>query len=138
VQDYTHSTAPNRRFPDLLTQRMVKAALAGAAPPYDGEELTGLARHCTEGEKNAAKVERQVLKCAAALLLVNRLGARFDAVVTGASEKGTWVRIQEPLVEGKLVRGAHGLDVGDRARVELIHVDVEHGFIDFARAQEGR
>jgi exoribonuclease-2 len=138
VQDYTHSTAPNRRFPDLLTQRMVKAALAGGAPPYGNDELAELALHCTEQEKNAAKVERQVLKSAAALLLAHRVGERFDAFVTGASEKGTWVRIREPLVEGKLVRGFQGLDVGDRVRVELVHTDVERGFVDFVRAQEAR
>ncbi len=137
VLDYTHSTAPNRRFPDLLTQRLLKAALAGGAPPYGGDELAALARHCTEQEGNAAKVERQVLKSAAALLLAPRIGERFDAIVTGASDKGTWVRIVEPPVEGKVVRGFEGLDVGDRVRVELIHTDAEHGFIDFVRSREG-
>ncbi|BDG02905.1 RNB domain-containing ribonuclease [Anaeromyxobacter oryzae] len=137
VQDYTHSTAPNRRFPDLVTQRMLKAALAGRAPPYGNDELAALARHCTEQEGNAAKVERQVLKSAAALLLAPRIGERFDAIVTGASEKGTWVRISRPPVEGKVVRGFERLDVGDRLRVELVHTDVEHGFIDFVRAREG-
>jgi VacB/RNase II family 3'-5' exoribonuclease len=133
VKDYTHSTAPNRRFPDLATQRLVKAALAGAPCPYTGDQLTELARHCTLQEDNAAKVERQVRKSAAALLLAPRLGERFDAVVTGASPKGTWVRIVHPSAEGRVVRGEHGLDVGDRVRVELVHTDVERGFIDFAR-----
>jgi VacB/RNase II family 3'-5' exoribonuclease len=134
VRDYTHSTAPNRRFPDLVTQRLLKAAMAGRPAPYTIEELNELARHCTEQEDNAAKVERQVRKSAAALLLGSRIGQRFDAIVTGASEKGTWVRILQPAAEGKLVRGARGLDVGDRVRVELVHTDVERGFVDFARA----
>jgi VacB/RNase II family 3'-5' exoribonuclease len=137
VRDYTHSTAPNRRFPDLVTQRLLKAALAGSAPPYRDDDLAALARHCTEQEGNAAKVERQVLKSAAALLLARRIGERFDAIVTGASEKGTWVRILEPPVEGKLVRGFERLDVGDRLRVELARTDVERGYIDFVRAREG-
>lgn len=131
VRDYTHSTAPNRRFPDLVTQRLLKAALAGRPAPYSGDELTALAAHCTEQENNAAKVERQVRKSAAALLLESRIGERFDAIVTGASPKGTWVRIARPAVEGKVVRGFEGLDVGDRARVELVRTDVERGFIDF-------
>jgi len=134
VRDYTHSTAPNRRFPDLATQRLLKAAIAGAPCPYTNEQLTELARHCTLQEDNAAKVERQVRKSAAALLLAPRLGQRFDAVVTGASPKGTWVRIRHPAVEGRVVRGEHGLDVGDALRVELMRTDVERGFVDFARA----
>lgn len=133
VRDYTHSTAPNRRYPDLVTQRLIKAALAGEPPAYDGAELSKLAAHCTEQEDDAAKVERQVRKSAAALLLEQRLGQRFDAVVTGASEKGTWVRIFEPPVEGKLVHGWEDLEVGDRLRVKLISTDVERGFIDFVR-----
>ena len=133
VRDYTHSTAPNRRFPDLITQRLLKAALAGAPSPYSGAELEELARHCTEQEDDADKVERQVRKSAAALLLENRLGQRFDAIVTGASEKGTWVRILAPPVEGKLVHGSEGLEVGRRLRVKLIATDVDRGFIDFVR-----
>jgi exoribonuclease-2 len=133
VRDYTHSTAPNRRFPDLVTQRLLKAAMAGRPSPYAGDGLDGLARRCTEQEDNAAKVERQVRKSAAALLLAPRIGQRFDAIVTGASDKGTWVRIFRPAAEGKVVRGFQGLDVGDRARVELVHTDVQRGFIDFAR-----
>ena len=138
VGDYTHSTAPNRRFPDLITQRLLKAALAGGKPPYSDAELGALAGHCTLQEDNAAKVERQVRKSAAALLLVSRVGQRFDAIVTGASEKGTWVRISGPTAEGKVVRGFEGLDVGDRVRVELVGTDVVRGFIDFARVKERR
>jgi len=134
VGTYTHSTAPNRRFPDLVTQRLLKAAMAGRPAPYAIEALDGLARHCTEQEDNAAKVERQVRKSAAALLLAPQIGQRFDAIVTGVSDKGTWVRILRPAAEGKVVRGFEGLDVGDRARVELVHTDIEHGFVDFARA----
>jgi VacB/RNase II family 3'-5' exoribonuclease len=134
VNDYAHSTAPNRRFPDLVTQRLLKAALAGDRVPYADEELAALARHCTVQEDNAAKVERQVRKSAAALLLAPRIGERFDAIVTGASPKGTWVRIGRPTIEGKLVHGFDGLDVGDRVRVELVDVDATRGFIDFRRA----
>jgi VacB/RNase II family 3'-5' exoribonuclease len=134
VSDYTHSTAPNRRFPDLVTQRLLKAAISTEPLPYSLEELQALAVHCTDQETNAAKVERQVLKSAAALLLASRIGQRFNGIVTGASEKGTWVRIREPSAEGKLVRGVENLDVGDPVRVELVHTDVEHGFVDFALA----
>jgi exoribonuclease-2 len=140
VRDYTHSTAPNRRFPDLITQRLLKAAIAGRKAPYSNDELETLARHCTVQEDAAAKVERRVRKSAAALLLANRIGERFDAIVTGASAKGTWVRVVPPgpAVEGRVVRGYKDLDVGDRTRVELVHTDVERGFIDFARAGGGR
>jgi exoribonuclease-2 len=133
VDDYTHATAPNRRFPDLISQRLIKAALAGRAAPYDDASLRTLAQHCTLQEGNAAKVERQVRKSAAAMLLAPRLGAQFDAMVTGVNDDGTWVRIAHPLAEGKLVKGFQGLDVGDQVRVQLTHTDVERGFIDFAR-----
>jgi exoribonuclease-2 len=133
VRDYTHSTAPNRRFPDLITQRLLKAAVAGRPAPYGDAELNALAQHCTRKEDDADKVERQVRKSAAALLLESRIGQRFDGLVTGASEKGTWVRILRPPVEGKVVRGAEGLDVGERVRVELVATNVERGYIDFAR-----
>lgn len=132
VRDYTHSTAPNRRFPDLITERLIKAALAGAPVPYSTEELIELARHCTVQEDNAEKVERQVRKSAAALLMQSRIGETFDGIVTGASQKSTWVRTRSPLVEGRVVQGFEGLDVGDRAHVQLLRVDVERGFIDFA------
>ncbi len=131
TRDYTHSTAPNRRFPDLITQRLLKAALLDIASPYGDEELESLAQHCTEQEGNAAKVERQVDKCAAAMLLESRIGSIFDAIVTGASDKGTWVRIRNPLVEGRVVEGFQGLDVGNQVRVKLTRIDVERGFIDF-------
>jgi exoribonuclease-2 len=132
VNDYTHSTAPNRRFPDLVTQRQIKAVLGGGSrSPYSVDELTEIASHCTEREDAAEKVERQVQKSAAALLISKRIGETFDAVVTGASEKGTWVRLFRLPVEGRLERGHQGLDVGDRLRVKLVHTDVERGFIDF-------
>jgi len=137
ARDYAHSTAPNRRFPDLITQRLLKAALAAQPVPYSNDELAALARHCTEQEDQAVKIERQVRKSAAALLLAPRIGARFWAIVTGASDKGTWVRIASPVVEGMVVRGAAGLDVGDRVQVELVSTDVERGFIDFAAAGHG-
>jgi exoribonuclease-2 len=131
VQDYAHSTAPNRRYPDLITQRLLKAAIAGQAAPYSYAELELLAKHFTEEEDAANKVERQVAKSAAALLLESRIGEQFDAIVTGASEKGTWVRLLTIPVEGKVVRGFEGVDVGDRIRVQLIAVDVEQGYFDF-------
>ena len=134
LDDYTHSTAPNRRYPDIIVQRLLKAAFIKAAAPYADEALRTLAAHCTEQEGNANKVERLVSKSAAALLLQSRVGQQFDALVTGASDKGTFVRIAQPLAEGKLVQGAAGLDVGDRVRVRLAHTDVQRGFIDFARA----
>lgn len=134
VRDYTHSTAPNRRFPDLITQRLIKAALAGAAAPYTAGELAGLALHCTVQEDNAAKVERQVQKSAAALLLSSRIGDHFGGLITGASDKGVWVRIDAPPVEGRIVEGEHGPDVGDRVRVILLRTDVERGYIDFRRS----
>jgi exoribonuclease-2 len=133
VRDYTHSTAPNRRFPDLVTHRLLKAALAGRPTPYPPEDLASLAAHCTAQEDAANRVERQVRKSAAALLLENRVGERFDGVVTGASEKGTWVRVFTPPVEGRVVDGFHGLEVADKVRVKLLGTDVERGFIDFAR-----
>jgi len=131
VRDYSHSTAPNRRYPDLITQRLLKAAIKGDAWPYGRDELDGLARHCSEKEDAADKVERLVGKSAAALLLESRINEQFDSIVTGASEKGTWVRLLDMPVEGKLVRRAGGLDVGARVRVQLVSVDVERGFIDF-------
>ena len=134
VRDYTHSTAPNRRYPDLIAHRLVKAALAGEKPPYDAAELGALADHCTQAEDAANKVERQVRKSAAAYVLKNRIGEKFDGIVTGASEKGTWVRVFHPPVEGKVVHGAAGLDIGHKVRVKLVDVNVERGFIDFARA----
>lgn len=135
LSDYTHATAPNRRFPDLITQRLVKAALAGKPSPYDDTALRTLAQHCTEQEGNAAKVERQVRKSAAAMLLEPRVGEQFDALVTGVNAAGTWVRIAQPLAEGRLIQGFEGLDVGDALRVRLTHTDIERGFIDFSRVR---
>jgi VacB/RNase II family 3'-5' exoribonuclease len=134
VRDYTHSTAPNRRYPDLVTQRLLKAALGAKPSPYAIGELERLASHCTRQEDAANKVERQVRKSAAAMLVASRVGDRFDAVVTGASPKGTFVRVSAPPMEGKVVRGERGLDVGDRVRVQLGAVDVQKGFIDFSIA----
>lgn len=134
VSDYAHSTAPNRRFPDLLTQRLLKAALARRTAPYEDAALTALASHCTLQEDAAAKVERLVEKSAAALLLAGREGESFDAIVTGAAPKGTWVRITSPMTEGRVILGFEHLQVGDRVRVTLAHLDVERGFIDFVRA----
>lgn len=133
VHDYNHSTAPNRRFPDLITQRLLKAVIAGAETPYDPAELGSLAAHCTEQEDAARKVERQVRKSAAAQLLSNRIGETFDALVTGASEKGTWVRLLKPPAEGMLVSGKDGVAVGDQIKVQLTRLDVARGFIDFVR-----
>ena len=133
ADDYSHSTAPNRRYPDLVMQRLLKAALADRESPYTVAELEEIARHCTEREDEANKVERLVRKSAAALLLQSRVGDWFNGVVTGASDKGTWVRVFHPSAEGRLERGSRGLDVGDRVRVRLDSVDVGRGFIDFVR-----
>ena len=135
VKNYTHSTAPNRRFPDLITQRVLKAALNGSPLPYSRDELTELARHCTEKENDANKVERLVTKSAAAMLLSNRVGDRFDAICTGAADKGTWVRIFQPPVEGRLLYGYENVDVGHRLKVQLVRTDVERGYIDFKKIQ---
>lgn len=133
VNDYMHSTAPNRRFPDVISQRLIKAALAATAAPYSNADLQALAAHCTLQEDNAAKVERRVSKSAAALLLGSRIGQSFNAIVTGAADKGTWARSISPPVEGRIVRGAQGLKVGQSVRVRLLSTDVARGFIDFAR-----
>ncbi len=133
VKDYTHSTAPNRRFPDLITQRILKAALDGSPISYSRAELAELARHCTERENEANKVERLVTKSAAAMLLSSRIGERFDAICTGAADKGTWVRIFQPPIEGRLLYGFEGVDVGDRLKVQLVRTEVEKGYIDFKR-----
>ncbi len=132
VRDYLHSTAPNRRYPDVITQRLIKAALASAPAPYTTTELQALALHCTNQEDHAAKVERRVSKSAAALLLQPRIGQTFDAIVTGAADKGTWARTMLPPVEGRIVRGFQGLQVGQSVRVRLLSTDVARGFIDFS------
>ncbi|MEQ6290253.1 RNB domain-containing ribonuclease [Vogesella sp. GCM10023246] len=131
VQDYMHSTAPNRRYPDLITLRLIKAALAGHPPPYSNEELEELASHCTTQEDAAKKVERQLRKSEAALLLHSRIGQKFDAVVTGLSDSGSWVRIFDPPAEGRLKGELPALKVGQLLRVQLVSTSVERGFIDF-------
>jgi VacB/RNase II family 3'-5' exoribonuclease len=133
VQDYTHSTAPNRRFPDIVTQRLIKATLAGQSNPYSDDELTAIAANCTEKGDAARKVEREMSKRIAAVALQHRIGAIFDAIVTGVTPKGTFVRVLQPRVDGLLAQGQQGVDVGDKFRVKLIRTDVQRGFIDFAR-----
>jgi exoribonuclease-2 len=133
VGDYTHSTAPNRRYPDLVTQRCLKATASGSPAPYTVEELEEIAARCNGRESAARKVERRTHKAAVAMLLAGRAGEVFEAVVTGVKERGTFVRLTHPPAEGKLVEGAAGLDVGDRVRVRLLSADPSRGFIDFAR-----
>ncbi|MGI8992345.1 MAG: RNB domain-containing ribonuclease [Bryobacteraceae bacterium] len=137
VHDYTHSTAPNRRFADLVTQRLLKAALKAAIanqpPPYSDDELAGIARNCTLKEDAARKVERTMAKRIAAAALQSRIGQSFRAVVTGVTPKGTFVRVLDPAVEGRLMRGEEVVDVGDVVQVKLVHTDVQRGFIDFER-----
>jgi exoribonuclease-2 len=134
VRDYSHSTAPNRRFPDLVAQRLLKAALAGHPAPYSLGELDQIATQCTKQEDAANKVERQVRKSAAAMVVQSRVGETFDAIVTGASNKGTFVRVMSPPIEGKLMGSHPGVDVGDRLRVRLSGVNIDRGFIDFLQA----
>jgi exoribonuclease-2 len=133
VQDYTHSTAPNRRFPDIVTQRLIKAVLAGTPNPYSDDELSAIAANCTAKENAARKVERGMSKRLAAIAIQSRIGALSDAIVTGVTPDGTFVRALELHVEGLLAQGQQGLDVGDKLRVKLIRTDVQHGFIDFER-----
>jgi len=131
LTDYTHSTAPNRRFPDLITQRQYKAILKGELSPYTIDDLERLAIHCTKQEDAASKIERQMTKSAAALLLSAHIGKQFKAIVTGSSPKGVWVRIQNPPIEGKVLHGGESLDVGDHAQVRLVSVDIPKGHINF-------
>ncbi|MFZ0758595.1 MAG: RNB domain-containing ribonuclease [Candidatus Sulfotelmatobacter sp.] len=133
VQDYTHSTAPNRRFADVVMQRVVKAMLAGQASPYTDDELSVVATNCTEKEDDARKVEREMSKRLAAVAMRRRIGAIFDAIVTGVTQHGTFVRVRQPHIEGLLAQGQQGTDVGDKLRVKLIRTDVQRGYIDFAR-----
>lgn len=135
VEDYTHSTAPNRRFADLVTQRVLKALLAGQPAPYTDAELEGVARECTLKADASRKVEREMSKRIAAVAMSGRVGESFDAIVTGAGPKGAFVRVLKPHIEGMLVSGQHGADVGDRLRVTLVHTNADKGFIDFARAE---
>jgi exoribonuclease-2 len=134
VQDYTHSTAPNRRFADVVTQRLIKAMLAGQRNPYSDSELTVVAANCTQKEDAAKKVEREMSKRLAAVAMQHRIGEVFDALVTGATDHGVFVRVLQPHIEGLLAQGDQGLDVGDKLRVKLIRTDVQKGYIDFARA----
>lgn len=131
VHDYSHATAPNRRYADLITQRLAKAAIAGADAPYSNDDLAALAAHCTEREDAANKVERTMRKVAAALLLAHRIGDVFDGIVTGVSDHGTFARLFHPPAEGMVVRAQHGLDVGDRVKLRLVHTDPSQGYIDF-------
>ena len=134
VQDYTHSTAPNRRFADIVTQRIVKAMLAREKNPYSDDELTAIASNCTKMEDAARKVEREMSKRLAAVAMGNRIGEVFDAIVTGVTAHGTFVRVLHPRIEGLLAQGQQGLDVGDKLRAKLIRTDAQRGYIDFARA----
>jgi len=134
VQDYTHSTAPNRRFADVVTQRLIKAKLAGKQNPYSDGELGVIAANCTAKEDAARKVEREMSKRLAAIAMQRRVGDVFDAIVTGVTDHGTFVRVLQPHVEGLLAQGGHGLDVGDKIRARLVRTDVQKGYIDFARA----
>jgi exoribonuclease-2 len=134
VQDYTHSTAPNRRFPDMVAQRILKALVGKAALPYAEDELNAIAQRCTQMEDAARKVEREMAKRIAAVVLHPRIGQSFRAIVTGVNQYGTFVRALDPHVEGMLVQGGRGLDVGDRVTVKLIATDPQRGFIDFAAA----
>jgi exoribonuclease-2 len=133
VKDYTHSTAPNRRYPDLVTQRLIKAAFGGKQVPYTLDQLDQIAKQCTTKEDDVKKVERQVEKSANAILMESRIGEEFDAIVSGASPKGTWIRLLHPHVEGKLVKGFTGLKVGQKLKARLIHINVDEGFIDFEK-----
>lgn len=132
-QDYCHSTAPNRRFPDLIMQRILKSAFFKTEIPYTKKDLTALAAHCTEREAEADRTERQLIKCAAAFILQKEIGHTFDAMITGVSQKGTWVRLLKPPIEGKLVKGFEKVDVGDFIQVKLIRVDLKNGHIDFQK-----
>jgi exoribonuclease-2 len=138
THDYTHATAPNRRYADLVTQRLVKATLAGAPAPYTNDELAAIAQHCTERENAENKVERFVRKTVAAMMLGDRVGQVFDAIVTGVNPRGTYARTIHPPAEGRVMRGQAGLDVGDKVRVKLIHTDPVKGYIDFETLARGR
>jgi VacB/RNase II family 3'-5' exoribonuclease len=135
THDYTHATAPNRRYADLITQRLVKAALAAQPAPYSDDELGQLAQHCNEREDAANKVERTMRKVGAALMLADHIGERYEAIVTGRSPAGTYVRLLHPPAEGRVVRGERGMDVADRVKVKLLGTDAEKGWIDFEGAR---
>ena len=134
VQDYTHSTAPNRRFADVVTQRLIKALLDGKPGPYSDTELAAIATNCTAKGDAARKVEREMSKRMSAIAMSHRVGETFDAIVTGVTPKGTFVRVMQPHIEGLLAQGAQGLHVGDKIRAKLTRTDVQRGFIDFVKA----
>jgi VacB/RNase II family 3'-5' exoribonuclease len=134
ANDYSHATAPNRRYADLVTQRLVKAAIAGAPAPYTDDELAAIAKQCTDRENAANRVERVTRKAAAAILLEHRIGSVFDAIVTGVNKDGTYVRLLSPPAEGRVMKGEKGMDVGERVRVKLVRTDARRGFIDFEAA----
>jgi exoribonuclease-2 len=133
VQDYTHSTAPNRRFADIVTQRLIKSLLDGRPGPYSDDELAAIAANCTQKGDAARKVEREMSKRLAAIAMSHRVGETFDAIVTGVTPKGTFVRALQARIEGLLTQGGQGLHVGDRLRVKLVRTDVQQGFIDFVK-----
>ncbi len=137
VHDYTHSTAPNRRYPDLITQRCLKAVIAGEEPPYTREELEEIADRCNRMESAARKVERTAEKAAVAVLLSSHRGETFDGIVTGVKVNGTFVRLITPPADGRIIKGEEGLSVGDKVRVRLISTEPERGFIDFAKVTSG-
>ncbi len=136
LSDYAHATAPNRRYPDLIMQRLLKSSLQGQKSPYTPDELALIARRCTEKEDDASKVERRMRKSAIALMLSSKIGSVYPAMVTGSTEKGVWVRLTSSPIEGRLSEGFQGCDVGDRLTVRLIHVDPQRGHIDFAREKK--
>jgi exoribonuclease-2 len=133
ARDYKHSTAPNRRFPDLVTQRVLHAMMRGEAAPYSDEELAAIALHCNEADKTLRKIERRMQKRVAAVAMAGRIGEVFPGVVTGASEKGVYVRVIHPPFEGRVILGEDGMDVGDKVNVKLLYTDPARGFIDFAK-----
>lgn len=133
IKDYARSTAPNRRYPDLINQRLIKSILLKESLPYTTSELEWLAKHCTRKEDEVEKVQRKMRKAATIIFLAPQLNEVFDGIVTGAGPKGTWVRISHPFIEGKLIQGFEELDVGDPVKVRLVHLDIEKGFIDFVR-----
>ncbi len=136
AHDYTHSTAPNRRYADIITQRILKAISANAPAPYTDDELTAIADHCTEREDAARKVERVMDKRIAAVAMSDKVGQTFLAMATGVTDKGTFVRVLNPPMEGRLMQGIDGIDVGDKLEVRLTHTDPARGFIDFAKIRE--
>ena len=137
ARDYTHSTAPNRRFPDMVTQRVLHAMMRNEPAPYSDAELAAIAVHCNEADKALRKIERDMQKRVAAVAMASHIGEVFPGVVTGASEKGVYVRVIQPPFEGRVVQGSDGLDVGDRVSVKLIHTDPARAFIDFAKVGGG-